>query len=348
MGGGEAATDCGDALATTAGEDAMSDLFETSRAQRRLADAARAAANARPGGGRLSAPFAGSPPRPARRRMSAALARILGVDPLTRLLETPLDESQRFGSFTVGPPNRAAFAAARRTAMQPSAPFNPLFIHGPSGEGVTHLLLALTQRRRRLFPKEKVLYLPTGALLAEYSEASRRDEEDSLLELFGPVDMLVLDDAHNLSAGAAAQKLFREMLEDLLERGGRLVVGSSRPPAMTELDRRLKRLLSSGRVIAVNPADEALRLAALKTTLAAARRRRPQARVEARALDFMAKEMETDVRFVLAALERLMAVAELAKRPATIATVKEELGDLLRASRRKMTLERIRRLLANP
>ena len=53
------------------------------------------------------------------------------------------DPRLNFGNFLVGDANRIAHNAARAIAEGGPMRFNPLFIHGPTGQGKTHLLHAM-------------------------------------------------------------------------------------------------------------------------------------------------------------------------------------------------------------
>ena len=64
-----------------------------------------------------------------------------------------------FDSFVVGSGSNLAYAAATSVAKTPADHYNPLFIHGGSGLGKTHLLHAVGNEIRRNFPEKKICYV---------------------------------------------------------------------------------------------------------------------------------------------------------------------------------------------
>jgi chromosomal replication initiator protein len=63
-----------------------------------------------------------------------------------------LEPRYRFENFVVGKANEVAFNAARTLAAADQVAFNPLFIHGGTGRGKTHLLHAIGHHFRALRP----------------------------------------------------------------------------------------------------------------------------------------------------------------------------------------------------
>ena len=63
-----------------------------------------------------------------------------------------------FDSFIEGASNKFAKAVCFAVANSPATDFNPLFIHGNSGLGKTHLLCAIINHMKIKFPHLKIVY----------------------------------------------------------------------------------------------------------------------------------------------------------------------------------------------
>ena len=78
-------------------------------------------------------------------------------EPVSRFL--PGTEEYTFERFVVGNSNKLAHAAALAVAEHPAENYNPLFIHGESGLGKTHLLYAIAHTIHKNHPDYKIVYI---------------------------------------------------------------------------------------------------------------------------------------------------------------------------------------------
>ena len=80
-----------------------------------------------------------------------------------------LNDEYTFDEFVRGPSNSFALAAALAVVKNPGkSGYNPLFIHGGTGLGKTHLMQAIGNELRRLDPSLAICYLTAEEYLNEY------------------------------------------------------------------------------------------------------------------------------------------------------------------------------------
>src|SRR5262245_16035959 len=108
-------------------------------------------------------------------------------------------ESQTFARFVVLPENRFALAAVQRLAGNLVSPryrrlISPLFLHGPSGTGKSHLVAALIEDFCRKAPGSTVRLLSAADLGAE----AVSENQLAALDVEPDPDLLVVDDLHRL------------------------------------------------------------------------------------------------------------------------------------------------------
>src|SRR5262249_12558244 len=72
-----------------------------------------------------------------------------------------LSRRYTFDTYVVGAFNDLAHAAAQAAIKRPGITYNPLFIYGETGRGKTHLIQAIGNHFKKLYPNRKVFYLPS-------------------------------------------------------------------------------------------------------------------------------------------------------------------------------------------
>ena len=326
----------------------MSDISETGPAARRRGlsgcahDALNAARNNSGAAGRGgSAGVSGRRPPPPN-GLAALLASSLGGSLLERLMDAPLNPDMRFNAFLQGGANRTAFRAARRVAMQETPPYNPLLIVSGAGNGKSHLIQALTRRRRSLFPNLKSLHISGEGLASELIYALRRRQDDSFSDMMRALNFLAIDDLEGLAHADVGQKEIAALIEEMLARGGVVAASAGRPPGQLELDKSLMRLFRSSHLAPISAPEPALRLAALEARVDQARRRGRPLAVSRSAVRFVARELPANFGTLYAALAHLAEIGETQSREVDVSTTQEALRDLLREAERRRRLEAAR------
>lgn len=130
-----------------------------------------------------------------------------------------------FEGFVVGPGNRRAYSSCLAVANDPRRAGKPLFIHGPSGLGKTHLMRSVEQRVLQDHPNLRVAHLGTEKFAAEFHLAESTGTLEEIRKRYGQLDLLLLDDIQFLADARAAHAL-----HELMEPGFRQVVLTSDRP----------------------------------------------------------------------------------------------------------------------
>src|SRR5690606_9238095 len=290
-----------------------------------------------------------APVRPAPPARPAAPCAPQAVQPLLQSvvdgeIGAPLDPRCTFDNFVVGQPNELAFAAAKRIADLPTAPFNPLFLYGGVGLGKTHLMHAIAWQIRRQDGNRKVVYLSAERFMYQFLQALRARETMTFKETFRSADVLLVDDLQFIAGKDATQEEFFHTFNTLVDRGGQIVLSADRSPCeLAGLEERIRSRLSCGLVVDIHPTTYHLRLEILQ---AKARMIARGVAIPSAVLEFLARRITSNVRELEGALNRIVAHATLVGRAITLDMAQDALQDLLRANERRVTIEEIQKRVA--
>ena len=254
-----------------------------------------------------------------------------------------LEERYTFDSFVIGKSNELAYNAARTVAEGGPISFNPLFLHGTTGLGKTHLMHAIGWELKSRKPDAKVAYLSAEKFMVEFLAALRAKDTISFKQRLRSVDLLMIDDVQFIAGKDSTQEEFFHTMNEIISAGKRLVITADRSPQNLEgiQDRILSRL-AWGLVADINPADYELRLNILHSKLA----RMGAAQVAPDVIDFLARRITSNVRELEGALNRVVAYATLVGKPVDLDFTRQVLADVLRAHEKKITIDEIQRKVA--
>ena len=177
-----------------------------------------------------------------------------------------IDKKRIFSNFIVGPSNNLAHAAAVAVAKNPGTVYQSLYIHGNSGLGKTHLLHAIANFVIEQKPTERIFITTATEFMSEMITAM----QEKSIHLFRKkyyelVDILMIDDIHELKNREGTQNEFFHVFNELQRRKKQLVFTSDKDPKEIHgIEDRIRTRLSSALVIEIQQPDLETRIAILK------------------------------------------------------------------------------------
>ena len=251
-----------------------------------------------------------------------------------------LNPRYTFDAFIVGSSNRMAHAVAQSVAERPGTAYNPLFIYGGSGLGKTHLLQAIGQVVQAT--GKRALYVTSEVFTNEMIGAIRTQTTEEFRAKYRTIDVLLLDDVHFIGGKEQTQEEFFHTFNALHTANRQIVLTSDRPPqAISTLEDRLRSRFGWGMIADIQPPNLETRIAILMTKAASLGQRVPDD-----VLALIAQRAHKNIRDLEGALTKVLAHAELFKRPLNAALVEDALAYLMPAQT-KLSPEMIMQIAAD-
>jgi chromosomal replication initiator protein len=242
--------------------------------------------------------------------------------PYNTLGGVQLNSNHTFDTFVVGNNNRLAHAAATAVAEKPGQTFNPLFIYGGVGLGKTHLLHAIGNHAHAL--GLLVLYCSSEQFTNDLIGAIRSQTTEQFRNKYREVDILLIDDIQFIGGKESTQEEFFHTFNHLHAAGRQVVLSSDRPPkALATLEERLRSRFEGGLQTDISQPDFETRVAILQ-----AKASRLGLPIDPGVLMLVAERVDSNIRELEGALNRLALHARLARTALTIAMAMSVLDDL--------------------
>jgi chromosomal replication initiator protein len=166
----------------------------------------------------------------------------------------PLDEGCRLDNFVLNDNNILIHKLLCKILNNTSelASFNPVYIHGPSGTGKTHLLMAVAQSLRSL--GLNVIYTRAETFTEHVVTAIRAGEMSIFRQAYRKSDVLIIDDVHVFSRKHATQEELFHTFNALHLSGKQIILSANCSPAdLQMIEPRLISRFEWGIVLPLEP-----------------------------------------------------------------------------------------------
>jgi len=234
-----------------------------------------------------------------------------------------LNPRYTFETFVVGNSNRLAHAASLAVAENPSKAYNPLFLYGRVGLGKTHLLRAIGNAAMQ--SGLQVLYVSSEEFTNDLIHAIRTHSTQAFRDKYRNTDVLLVDDIQFIAGKESTQEEFFHTFNTLHGQNKQIVITSDRSPkGLMTLEERLRSRFEWGLIADIQAPDYETRLAILRSNA-----ERLGKAVDPVVLETIAHRMQSNIRELEGALNRIIAYSYLRGLPLTPDLVDSALADLI-------------------
>ncbi len=238
---------------------------------------------------------------------------------------SPINPKFTFDSFVVGSSNEFIYAAAKAVAENPGEAYNPLFIHGGTGLGKTHILMAIANYLKLHQPSLNVLYVTCEHFTNQMVESLSKGKltPANFRRRYRGVDVLLIDDVQFLAGKQSTQNEFFNTFNELVAQNKQIVLTSDRPPQEIELlEDRLRTRFEGGLLADVQQPDLETRIAILKR-----KSEEQKCVVDIKVLAYIAEIGDSDIRSLIGKLTKVVFASKLHEKKITIDLVNDALKE---------------------
>ncbi|MFH0853496.1 MAG: chromosomal replication initiator protein DnaA [bacterium] len=235
-----------------------------------------------------------------------------------------------FDTFITGKSNELARAACMAVVERLGLVYNPLFIYGGAGLGKTHLMQAIGHALLTLSPDCRVLYVSTEKFTNDFIQAISRGNSEEFKRRYRTVDLLLVDDIQFLAGKEGTQEEFFHTFNALHQANKQIVITSDRPPkSIPSLENRLVSRFEWGMLADITQPDLETRLAILSSKC-----KEKKYSLSPDVLHYIANNIQSNIRELEGALNRVIASHQLTGSPPSLEEVKKLLSSVARSTKR--------------
>jgi chromosomal replication initiator protein len=239
-----------------------------------------------------------------------------------------LNPKYTFDTFIVGSSNRFAHSAALAVAEEPGQLYNPLFLYGGAGLGKTHLMHSIAHYILEKNPEARVLYTTSEAFTNELIESIRNGNSSSMSKFrdkYRNIDVLLIDDIQFIIGKESTQEEFFHTFNHLHSLRKHIIISSDKPPKNIEtLEERLRSRFEMGLTADISLPDYETRMAILRKKVEL-----DNFDIDDKVIEYIATNIKSNIRELEGALNKLIALYKLEKKPITVELAESELKDII-------------------
>lgn len=258
-------------------------------------------------------------------------------------VDSQLNPNLTFETFIEGDCNRLARSAGFAVANKPGGTaFNPLLIYGGTGLGKTHLVHAIGNRVKEIFPSKTVLYVSADKFMNQYIDSCRNANNNDFVNFYQLIDVLIVDDVHVFSKKEKTQDIFFQIFNHLHQSGKQIILTCDRPPKdLKDLDERLLSRFKWGLSADLQVPDFETRVAILEN-----RMYQDGITLPSEVVEYVAHNIESNVRELEGALISLLAQASLNRKDIDLDLAKKMMKNFIKNASKEISIDYIQKVVS--
>lgn len=253
--------------------------------------------------------------------------------------DSQLNPKYTFNNFFEGNSNKLARTAGETIANNPGkTAFNPLFVHGSSGVGKTHLCHAIGAQILEQNLEKKVLYVSAHLFKVQYTDATRFNTVNDFINFYQGIDVLIIDDIQELMGLEKTQNTFFHIFNHLHQNNKQLILTSDKAPSELQgVEERLLTRFRWGLTTTLDNPDYELRIKILKNKIL-----QDGLSIPDNVIEYIAENVTQNVRDLEGVIVSLMAHSVIYNKEVDLPLAKRVIGQAIRKlEKKKLTVDSI-------
>ena len=259
-------------------------------------------------------------------------------------INSQLNPNYNFNNFLEGDSNRLARSAGIAVSNKPGGTsFNPLLIYGGVGLGKTHLAHAIGVDVKEKYPDKTILYISAEKFTQQYVDSVKKNTRNDFIHFYQLIDILIVDDVQFLSGKSGTQDVFFHIFNHLHQNGKQVIITSDKPPIdMQDIEQRLLSRFKWGLSAELQNPSYETRVSILKNKLF-----RDGVEINNEVIEFVAKNINTNVRELEGAIVSLIAQSSFNKVDISIELAKDVINKFVKNNKKEVSIEYIQKVVSD-
>lgn len=266
------------------------------------------------------------------------------LQPVSIKKHPQLHENYTFDTFVPGENSDFAYSVCLAASKEPGRKYNPILIYGGVGLGKTHLMESIGNYiYNNSQGTMKICCVSSEDFTNEFTSSIRNKTTEKFKQKYRNMDVLLVDDIHFLQGREQTLEEFFNTFQALEKKKKQMVFTCDRPISeLKGVEERMRSRFSKGITMDLQPPNYETRRAILEKKLEIMQKHIPEDVV-----DYIARNVETNVRDLEHCLTNMIAYSELVNKPITIEVAQNQLHDTFnQVNDGSITIEIIQKVVA--